>query len=138
LIVILYDMILQYISDAQECYCEADIDGFVENTQKARECVGRLMAALDTKYPIALELMQIYVYINKLLITSAIKRSPKDYEAIIRMIHNLSEAFTELSKNDNSAPLMVNAQQVYAGLTYGRESLTESYTTQDTNRGFRI
>ncbi len=138
LVVVVYDMVLEYIEDAKECYQTGNIDGFIEETKKARECVGRLMATLDTNYPISLELMQIYIYINKLLITSAIKKKPQDFDAIKRMIGNLSEAFVEVAKQDNSAPMMGNTQQVYAGLTYGKGTLTESYSNQGSSRGFRV
>jgi len=138
LIIVIYDMFLEYIKEAEACYQSEDQEGFSENTKKARDCMGSLMASLDTKYPISLELMQIYVYINKLLITSVIKKCPQDFDAIQRMIHNLRESFGVLAQNDNSAPLMGNTQQVYAGLTYGKGSLTESFSNQDDNRGFRI
>lgn len=138
LIVVMYDMILEYIEGAEECYNTSNVNGFIEETKKARECVGRLMSALDTNYPISVELMQIYVYINKLFITSVIKKKPQDFDAINRMIRNLSEAFIEVAKQDRSAPMMGNAQQVYAGLTYGKGTLTESFSNQDSSRGFRV
>ncbi|MFA9376877.1 MAG: flagellar protein FliS [Lachnotalea sp.] len=138
LIVVIYDMVLEYIDDAAECYELDNKDGFIDATKKARECVGKLMSSLDTKYPIALELMQLYVYINKLLITSVIKKKPQDFEAIKRMIHNLADAFREVAKQDTSGPMMGNTQQIYAGLTYGKGTLTESYSKLDSNRGFRV
>ncbi|OYO98714.1 flagellar protein FliS, partial [Lachnotalea glycerini] len=47
-------------------------------------------------------------------------------------------AFTEVAKKDDSPVLMGNTQQVYAGLTYGKGSLTESFSNQGSNRGFRV
>lgn len=138
LIVVIYDMVLEYIKEAQECYDLEDTEGFIEATKRARECVGRLMSSLDTKYLVAVELMNIYLYINKLLINSAIKKKPQDFDAISRMISNLSEAFGEVAKQDNSAPLMGNTQQIYAGLTYGKGTLTESFSDQGSSRGFRV
>jgi flagellar protein FliS len=138
LVVVLYEMILEYINDARECYELENVDGFIEGTKKARACVGELMSSLDIKYPIAVELMQLYVYINKLLITSVIKKKPQDFDAIKRMIGKLTEAFNEVAKQDNSGPLMGNTQQIYAGLTYGKGTLTESYKNQGSSRGFRV
>jgi flagellar protein FliS len=138
LIVVIYDMVLEYIKEAEECYTLEDIAGFTEATKRARECVGRLMSALDTKYPIAIELMNIYLYINKLLINSVIKKKPQDFDAITRMISGLAESFGEVAKQDKSAPLMGNAQQIYSGLTYGKGTLTESFTDQGSSRGFRV
>ncbi|WP_099467374.1 flagellar export chaperone FliS [Konateibacter massiliensis] len=138
LVVVIYDMTLEYIDEAMEYYGLGKIDEFVETTKKAGACIHELMSALDTKYPIAVELMQLYIYMNKLLIQSAIKREPQDFDAIKRMIGKLSEAFGEVSKGDKSAPLMGNTQQVYAGLTYGKGTLSENYASPETNRGFRV
>jgi flagellar protein FliS len=138
LVIVIYDMILEYIMDASECYDLDNINGFIEATKKARDCIGELMSSLNTKYPIAIELMQLYIYMNKLLITSVIKKKPQDFDAIKRMIGKLSEAFCEVAKQDDSGPLMGNTQQIYAGLTYGKGTLLESYKHHNSSRGFRV
>jgi flagellar protein FliS len=139
LVVVIYDMTKEYLDEAMDCFNENKLDEFVDTVKKARACIHELMTSLDTKYPVGMELMQIYLYINKLLIQSIIKRKPVDFDAIKRMIGNLSEAFVEVSKQDTSAPLMGNTQQVYAGLTYGKGTLSESYSDQNyNNRGFCI
>ena len=44
----------------------------------------------------------------------------------------------KISSEDTSAPIMENAQTIYAGLTYGKGSLNETYlNAQDYNRGFK-
>jgi flagellar protein FliS len=138
LVLVIYDMILEYIKEAEEYNELNKVEEFIDETKKARACVHELMSVLDTKYPISIELMQLYVYINKLLIKSIIKRQPQDFDAIKRMIHTLSEAFHEVAKQDHSKALMENTQQVYAGLTYGKGTLTESFSNQGSNRGFRV
>ena len=47
----------------------------------------------------------------------------------------LRESFEIAAGQDKSAPLMGNAQKVYAGMTYGRTDLTENFMN-DENRGF--
>lgn len=138
LVVVVFEMALEYIDEATQNYNNGDLEEFVETVKKARACINELMVALDTTYPIAVSLMQIYVYINKLLIQSVIKRKPQDFDAIRRMIGSLREAFEEIAKQDSSKPLMRNTQQVYAGLTYGKGTLAESYANQDSNRGFCV
>lgn len=138
LVVVIYDMVLEYIEEALEKYEMGQLEQFLEVTKKVKACIYELMSALDTKYPIAAELMQLYIYMNKLLIQSIVKKAPQDYDAIKRMIQSLSEAFKEVGKQDYSAPLMENTQQVYAGLTYGKGSLSESYSNTDANRGFCV
>ena len=49
----------------------------------------------------------------------------------------LCDAYKESCKNDDSAPVMNNSQSVYAGLTYGKESLIVNLNDTG-NRGFTI
>ena len=51
------------------------------------------------------------------------------------MLQQLYKAFLASSEQDRSGPLMQNAQQVYAGYTYGKNDLNESYDIQS-SRGF--
>ena len=53
------------------------------------------------------------------------------------MLKKLQKSFEELSKTDTSGKAFKNAQEVYAGLTYGRGTLNES-TSIDANRGFTV
>ena len=52
------------------------------------------------------------------------------------VIYGLKEAYEVLAIQDQSGPVMQNTQAVYAGLTYGKDDLTENMTDQGTNRGF--
>lgn len=138
LVVVVFDMTMEYLEEAIDVYDKGDLEQFVQITKKARACLYELMTSLDTKYKIAVELMQIYIYINKLLIQSVIKKKPQDFPAIKRMLNMLKEAFEEIAKQDSSKALMGNTQQVYAGLTYGKGTLSESFSSQDFNRGFCV
>jgi flagellar protein FliS len=53
-----------------------------------------------------------------------------------RVMRGLYTSFEQVARLDKSAPLMQNTQQVYAGMTYGRNSLNENLSGADTNRGF--
>ena len=60
-------------------------------------------------------------------------------ETVREVMGKLKEAFQEVAKQDYSAPVMKNTQQVYAGLTYGKGSLNEVLLTgNDSNRGYRV
>ena len=48
------------------------------------------------------------------------------------------EPMAQLSKKYTSAPLMRNTQQIYAGYTYGKNDLVETYQDFDTSRGFLV
>lgn len=50
------------------------------------------------------------------------------------IMKKLRNSFETAAADDKSAPLMDNAQKVYAGMTYGKGRLTESFINDD-NRG---
>ena len=54
-----------------------------------------------------------------------------------KILKRLYTSFCEVAKSDTSGPLMRNTQQVYAGMTYGRTTLNESYM-EDSHRGFFV
>ena len=53
-------------------------------------------------------------------------------------MQQLHDAYADISAKDTRGQVMVNAQTVYAGLTYGRNALNENLTDQGNRRGFRI
>ena len=66
-------------------------------------------------------------------------------EIISRIILNIylyqilvGTSFVEAAKQDKSAPLMKNTQQVYAGMTYARGAVNEDYMDVDSHRGFFV
>ena len=52
-----------------------------------------------------------------------------------KMLQSTYEGFKQAAKQDQSKPLMQNAQQVYAGYTYGKNDINESYEI-GASRGF--
>ena len=53
-------------------------------------------------------------------------------------IAGLCDAYRQIQDQDTSGPVMNNSQTVYAGLTYGRNQLTENMADQGTNRGMLV
>ena len=47
-------------------------------------------------------------------------------EEIRKVIAPLCDAYRQIQDQDTSGPVMNNSQTVYAGLTYGRNQLTEN------------
>ena len=64
------------------------------------------------------------------------KQKPEEISQAVRLMETLYDAFRQVAEADKSAPLMQNAQQVYAGYTYGRDELVETCRITDTGRGF--
>jgi flagellar protein FliS len=50
-------------------------------------------------------------------------------------MNRLYESFKVAAQSDDSEKMMDNVQSVYAGITYSKDNLNETYSN-DTNRGF--
>ena len=136
LVVITYEIIIENIKIAQESFL--DKQEFAGALEKAQNFLKELMVSLDFEYKISYELMSLYIFVNKMLIESKQKDSIENLPRIQKIMEDLLSSFQEVSRQDNSAPLMQNAQKVYAGLTYGRNDVNETaFVGNEENRGFR-
>lgn len=137
LIVILYEMTLTELSDAKNYHSNGDLAAFDKGLKKAQKYVSELMAALDYRYAMSYDLMSLYMYVNKRIITALMKRDPKTLDSAESVLKKLLIGFEGVSSKDTSGPVMKNTQQLYAGLTYGRGKLNETYIDPSySNRGF--
>ena len=125
LIVISYEIILNYIESAKTELANDDIDKFIFNVKKAKQFVNDLSSVLDFSQKISFELMNIYMFIDRCLIKSIVKRTDCELSAVEDIICKLKTAFEDVSKNDDSGSVMRNGEHIYAGLTYGRGVLNE-------------
>ena len=137
LIVIMYDVALNYLIDAMDYYNDSKIENFRDELKKAQRVINHLSSVLDMNYEISLELMRLYRYINNVLVRSSIRKEVEELRVVISMLQKLRGTFEKVSEQDKSGPMMMNTQQVYAGLTYSNGGLNE-YHDQTTKRGFTV
>lgn len=138
LIVIMYDIILDDIKEANAAYEEGNIELFEQTLKHAQKFLNELMGSLNYKYVMALDLVQLYIYVNKRLITAIVKKSPETLESAKEVMERLKIGFEGISKEDQSGPVMKNTQQLYAGLTYGKGTLNETFLDPtEANRGYK-
>lgn len=150
LVVILYEMLLCYLEDAADAVqsdkkdvsCEGAViqggDLFHEAVRKARGCLNELINSLDLKYEPAPTMMQLYLFCVRRLALSEARRDAKLLDEIRRVIEPLHDAYQQIAAQNSAGPVMNNSQAVYAGLTYGRNTLTENMADQGTNRGMLV
>lgn len=137
LIVILYEMILEYITEAKAALANQEIPAFREALRKVRGCLRELNLSLNLDYELAGRLLSLYMYCNRELTKADIRKEEEPMGHVSMVISKLLEAYRELAKQDTSAAVMQNSQTVYAGLTYDKNSLSENMADQGANRGFR-
>lgn len=138
LITILYEIVLLYLEEAKEMLQAEDKAGFKNAIRKIRGCMNELTASLHFEYELAQNLLQLYLYINRELVQASIHYEAENLNHIEAVIRELHKAYTELEKQDTSGPVMGNTQTVYAGLTYGKNTLTENVADLSSNRGFCV
>lgn len=136
LVVILYDMILTYLEDGKAFLKDGKQEEFREEVKKAQDCVKELISALDKQYEISSELAKLYLYVNRTFAKIIVKPQEELIVSAENVIKGLRESFQQIAKQDESPALMGNAQEIYAGLTYGKNSLNENLSDEGGSRGF--
>jgi len=136
MITILYEMVLAYNEDALNARDAGNYDEFDLAIRREGACMNELIHSLHLEYPIALKFLEIYIYIKKLLVKAIATREKVHLEHVQMLIEKMHTTYLELEKMDDSTPHMKNVQTVYAGLTYSRNSLSESVAGAVLNRGF--
>ena len=136
LIVIMYDILFTCLDDGIEANETGNYQEFKRNVGLAQQVVRRLMDDLDFNYEIAGSLYAEYQFVNKLLAMAVCKNTSQNLQDTKRVLKNLYDAFVEAARQDTSEPLMGHAQQVVAGMTYQKGSLTETLQDSEGSRGF--
>lgn len=137
LVVILYDMLLDYIKEAEDMIEVDNRLEIKEAIRKARGCLKELMNSLDLQYEIAGNLLSLYVYANRRLVMAEIKKDKDELSNVRTVITPLRDAYVKIAKEDDSEAIMMNTQKVVAGLTYSKNEINEAMDDQ-VNRGFYV
>jgi len=138
LVVILYEMLLCYLDEAEEALAAEEEVAFHEAMRKARGCLNELLASLHQEYEPAPTLLRLYFFCFRRLARGEQRHDKALLEEVKRIIVPLRDAYQQIAGQNSAGPVMRNSQTVYAGLTYGRNTLTENMADQGTNRGMLI
>lgn len=138
LVVILYDIILEDIETAKSAKAKGNLEQYRTDLRHAGRFLNELMGILDFTVPISYQLMSLYIYANKQLSLACAGEKEEALDDVVMVLTKLKNGFQGIETQDTGGPMMQNAQQVYAGLTYGgKGALNEAYVNpQDYNRGF--
>lgn len=138
LVVITYEIILDEIRCAEQALAGEDREGFRNGLKKARQFLNELMASLDYQYKISADLMSLYIYTDKQLVAAISEKAAEPLVPAVMVLEKLLGGFREAGKQDTSQPLMLNTQKLYAGLTYGKGHLNETFVSvNEASRGFK-
>ena len=138
LVVILYEMLLSYLQESREALTQPDTTGFREGIRRARGCLNELIGSLHMEYEPAPALLQLYLFCLRRLAAGEAKADLEPLEEVEQVMKPLHDAYSQIASQNSGGPVMENSQTVYAGLTYGRNTLTENMTDQGANRGMYV
>ena len=137
LTVVTYEILFAYLADAKSALKEERFEDYKQAIRQAQKCISELMVTLNFSYDLAAELYRVYAYGKELLAKALYKRSDAEIDECEQLMKMLHASFVEVAKTDDSAPLMRNTEQVYAGYTYGRSDVNSS-SDANPSRGFFV
>ena len=135
LIVVMYEMAFSYMEDMYESFDKGDWYESKEAINRIEAIVRRLMEDLDFNYDLAKELYPLYDFVLRRLAMARIKKSKEQVKEAETILRNLYKGMAEMAAKDSSPSLMQNREDMYLGLTYGKNSLNE-ISTGVNKRGF--
>ena len=139
LVVILFELAVDGIQSAKSALVQGKTEVFDTELKRAQGAVAELRGSLNFQYGVSANLAALYRYINEQLAKSLARQADVNLDSCLDILEKLEESFRQVAKQDTSDPVMENAQQVYAGLTYGKSSLTETTLEADSaHRGFCV
>ena len=135
LVVITYDIIIEYLDEALAFKNAVE---YKESIHMAMRGIDNLITGLDMRYEVSIELYRLYNYMKRTLISAQVSCDCDKVREVRGLLDKLKNAFSEVSRQDLSAPLRKNTEQRYSGLTYSRYGANE--VAQDTlsNRGYKV
>ena len=137
LIIINYELILDYIEEAKQHLIRDDKKEFRRNLSVAQNLMNELTSSLNMKFEISWELISLYLFVNKLLAQAGASEKYRPLDDATMLLNNLLVGWQSMEAQEtDKKPVLENSQQVYAGLTYGRTGLDEFVPT-DVGRGFK-
>jgi flagellar protein FliS len=138
MIVIIYDIFFAYTDEAEKAQEAGSHEEMKEAVRSAQRVLDELIHSLNFSYELSGNLFTLYMYCKKQLARAIYENRPDGLCEAENIMGRLRSSFEVVARKDNSAPIMKNAQQVYAGMTYAPGALNESYIDPDNHRGFLV
>ncbi len=140
LVIINFEIILDYLNCAKQCLSSAETDepAFKKNMEGAHNFLKELIASLNFDYEISGQLMQIYLYVNKLLIKGTNRKDEKNIDEAISILTKLLDSFEKIKDTEaDKAPVMENVSKVFAGLTYNSKGELSEFSDETDKKGYQ-
>jgi len=138
LTILLYEMTLEYLREAEQSYQKQDREAFRQKIHLAQNCIRMQQKSLQMEYEPAKTLFSLYTFLHSHLAKAITRFTIEQVQETKAILQKLHDAYQKAEKMEQEEPLMTNTQKVYAGLTYGRHALVENLTDGGAGRGFLV
>ena len=133
LVVITYELIDEFLQSALDT---EDDDVFAHNAEKAKNAVALLMSGLNFDIEMSEDLYDVYLYVFRSLTRAYLRYDRAAVKESLTLMRMLQEGFQSAAEQEASVFPPNENTQIFAGLTYQRDGLSE-YIMQNDNRGYR-
>lgn len=138
LICVMFEIYFTHEAEALEALKTNNQEAYVNATRLCGQVAEQLRNALDFKYEISKQLFSLYTFVEEKMAQAMYKKREQEILEARKVMEALQEAFRGVAKQDDSKPIMQNAQSITVGLTYGKNSLNESVAKDIGTRGFWV
>ncbi len=138
LVLIIYEIMEVHLQEALTFYDKKERKSFSQALTRLRQCLDELRCSVDLDNELSQNFLELYEYYEGQIRRADVQFDSAPLEQVANMLTSFREAYEIIAKEDTTESVMDNGESIYAGLTYGRNSLTENLTSQSSNRGFLI
>ncbi|MCR5685330.1 MAG: flagellar protein FliS [Lachnospiraceae bacterium] len=138
LIVILYEIAIDYVREAIEYDKKGDSVAMSTSSGNAFRCVEEMQNNLHYEYDLAKVLNRQYVDMKKKLRAATVSGDTSGLEHVLGELTKLRDSYDKIADTDTSGPVMIHTQTVLTGMTYSKDRILDDLTTDCTRRGFRV
>ena len=135
LMLIKFEILFVYFDEICTAFHADDQEALTLSVRHADAVLKSFQETLDFTYEISAQLFSLYDFHRRQLAKVLMRHSLDELHHSRKMLQSTYEGVKQAAKQDQSKPLMQNAQQVYAGYTYGKNDINESYEI-GASRGF--
>lgn len=102
LVVMLYTGCIKRLRLGQMAIGKKDYETANANLQKAQDIVVELMMGLDLQYDIAKDLMAIYEYVNRQIISVNATKDASMIDSVVEIMSGIRESWVQIQKENKS------------------------------------
>ena len=144
MVALAYEAMIENLEDAKNAILNKDLDLLNDKIDHNREIISHLNATMgEEEDDVSLTTKQLYLYINKLMTDSVIRKDTQILDEAIKIIIPLRDGWRELSKQlqeleAQKAPSIQSKSvrpNVYAGMTYGKSDISIYSDSKDWDKG---